>query len=302
LGGTYINAFTVWLNVFGVNTSYDNHEDYYDSALITGGLTNFRIDSSRLLNENIFAWWQTGSIADYEPETSSIAMGLTFKNGQYVIVSAKGLIGMHQPTVTWDPTYYRAGVVSGYKNSFGYLSVGIGQYYSNPVNGALRWAAKSEILESAKSSIDGTFSMIQLIQRSCDFESWTDWRLDNAAPYNATGTYNNPAGNPIGSFYSAGLTDSDAPAESTWSANTGTFCFASAYMTDHFQQFFVFKPDSSGSIWVTLGEANWNWHGAIVSDSSQQGWEWSGTPVFYHSQNIVPSTRLPEWINRKNNN
>jgi hypothetical protein len=75
-------------------------------------------------------------------------------------------------------------------------------------------------------------------------------------------------------------------------------------MRDEFKQYFMFRPTDDlgnplpGSIWVTLGKANWDWLGAIFDTPS--GWDW-GSREFYHSQSVQPSTEFPEWTQIKVN-
>jgi hypothetical protein len=301
LSGQFINSFVLWiLDVNNAPVPHFDSEALYNSAQ---GMTDFKVDSSRLNLEHTFAWWQSGSTSDYEADEIHFSMGLTFANDQYVAVATKGMIGMHQPKVRWEPADYNQGVVYGYKDGFGVLSVGIGMFYSSNEAereaGRCAWGASSDILKSANAITYPTFSMIQLIKRASKAETWTDWHLDNAVPYNAQSPYNYPIGTPPGSSYKAAITDSDAP--NNYIAPGVGIPFASTYMTDQFEQYFVFRPSTTGSIWVTLGKAQWNWHGAIESDSSPQGWRWIDSPVFYHSQTITPSTQIPEWINVKHN-
>ena len=236
------------------------------------------VDSSRLRWKNTFAWWLTGSNDGFEAKTANLRMHLTFANGQQVIVGTTGLFGIHKPTVSWEPTYYRGGVMHGYSGSLG-LAVGVGtKFYNGLDNDLLNWGASSSSL------VDGTFAMVQLLTQDTAPQSFSDWRLDNGIPYNNSQIYGN-----LGQAFN---TDADGP-----STPFG------GYITDNFKQYFVYRPDlTSGSIWVTLGIANWHCHGKIKADTSTpEGWSWVDTPIFYHSQSITPSTELPEWRNRKTN-
>ena len=118
-------------------------------------------------------------------------------------------------------------------------------------------------------------------------------------PYNITSYYDHPEDE--GAFFRAEVTDSDAPTDYMSFWISWGIPFRPAYMTDQFQQFFMYRPETANSIWVTLGESEWNWHGRVVSSDSEAGWEWFDDPFCYHSQTIVPSTRFPEWQLRKTN-
>ena len=247
------------------------------------------------------AWWTDGSTTNFQPTMNRVALNLQFSNGQQVAIVSSGLIGIHKPTVAWGAGLYKPGVPHGHRSSLGVLSVGIGEFYGDPKNGRLNWDATSRLLGEAKWIKGGIFATVQLLKRdtSCPQETWTDWRLDNALPYNITSYYDHPEDE--GAFFRAEVTDSDAPTDYMSFWISWGIPFRPAYMTDQFQQFFMYRPETANSIWVTLGESEWNWHGRVVSSDSEAGWEWFDDPFCYHSQTIVPSTRFPEWQLRKTN-
>lgn len=278
LASKYINAFTVWL---GNGASVD--ESYYDSAY---GLTDFRVDSARLQQENTFAWWQTGSTTDYETKSIGLGMNLTFANGQQVVVTAKGLLGMHQPTVAWNANASLPGAVNGEKvmgsGAAGLYKVGL--LDSVPPGSGILVTADSQSL------VPGRFGIIQLIKRNCSvlLGSWSDWELDGSMPYdngnhNASKPYNFSSGSPGVAQPSL----DDAPNV------TG---IGGAWSQDQFKDYFMFRANTPGSIWATLGTTDWNWFGSIVwSTSSPDGWVWTEAPQFYWQQSITPSHQHPEF-------
>jgi hypothetical protein len=233
--------------------------------------------------------------------TIKLALNLEFSNGQQVVIVSAGRIGVHKPSVEWDPAAYLRGVPYGHRSSLGVLSVGIGQFYGDPNIGRLNWGAKSRLLGEARATKGGMFATVQLIQRetSCVSENWLDWRLDNGLPYNIVDYYGHPEEQ--GLFYRAQIRDSDAPTDYISFWTSWGVPFRPAFMTDQFQQFFMYRPETPGSIWATLGESEWNWHGTAVACGSDPGWAWYDGPFFYHSEAIVPSSRFPEWRNRKTN-
>jgi hypothetical protein len=165
--------------------------------------------------------------------------------------------------------------------------VGIGDFWNQPNQDVETYGFGFGA--NSSSLVSGQFGMTQLIIRNSSIanglDSWSDWRLDNTLPYSSIGYQqgNKPP-------YIAHYSDSDNPS-----------LFIST--TDTFKQYFMYNPKTSGSIWVTLGIADWNWHGAVHLDvTAPNGWSWSDRPQFYHSQSITPSTQLPEWTNRKFNN
>ena len=277
--GQYINAFKVWiLDSNNHPTPLDNSEDSYDSAY---GLTDFRVDTARLQQVNTFAWWQTGSTTDYESKTINLGMYLTFANGQQVVITSKGLLGMHQPTVSWNANGYGAGIVAGEKVS-GYGAAGLYKVGLLDDEGGMGIGMSAD----SQSLVPGRFGIIQLIKRNCSVPlgSWSDWELDGSMPYD---NGNHHANVPYNSSGSAKASLDDAPSV------TG---IGGAWSQDQFKDYFMFRANTSGSIWATLGTTDWNWFGSIVwCTSCQDGWVWTETPQFYCSQSIAPSNQHPEF-------
>ena len=285
LDGTYINAFKVWLNLNNLgNVGYDNYEDSYDSAQ---GLTNFRVDTSRLKLENTFAWWQTGSTTGFQQESIRVGMGLTFYNGQYVVVTAKGLIGMHQPTVKWNAYGYQPGIVAGSPD----VVLGVTVPYTYDV-GLLNQFVK--VIGDSESLVGGRFAITQLIKRSASttFGSWSDWRLDDSMPYNnendqttAQQTYAPIAGSPFGH------------ARDKFSDGPFVVGETPVYSLDQFEQYFMYRSASAGSIWACLGKATWGWSGFVDGAVDENGQLIVSNQSFFHSQAITPWYHHPEFQN-----
>jgi hypothetical protein len=176
--------------------------------------------------------------------TIKLALNLEFSNGQQVVIVSAGRIGVHKPSVEWDPAAYLRGVPYGHRSSLGVLSVGIGQFYGDPNIGRLNWGAKSRLLGEARATKGGMFATVQLIQRetSCVSENWLDWRLDNGLPYNIVDYYGHPEEQ--GLFYRAQIRDSDAPTDYISFWTSWGVPFRPAFMTDQFQQFFMYRPET----------------------------------------------------------
>jgi len=271
LAKRFINAFRVWKpNQEG--PPWD--ESCYDSAW---GLTDFRVDPEWLHREQTRAWWLTGGL-EYETKPITVGLHIKFENGQEVGFNLKGLLDMHQPSVEWVPEMYEPGVPHGRKYAT-LLQVKVGDF--NSEDDRLQLGADS------KSLFRGSFGCTQLIIRDSAPESWSDWRLDNTFPY-------------ISSTYNFGLNEKYGVA--TFVFGDGPDIPWGGYVADLFEQYFQFRPDTPGSIWVTLGKANWDWRARIVdSTTNPEGWDWASPPSFYHSQSIAPSAELPEWRERKLN-
>ena len=172
LSGTYINAFTVWIFGGGIPILDVNQPDEgdYDSAY---GLTDFRIESSRLKWINTFAWWQTGSTSGYESENIDLQINLVFANGQTISLTRDGLIGMYQPTTSWKSSGYAAGVPGG-EIIDGLVDVGL---FDNAP------ASPIVITADSYSIFPGTFGITQLVKRDSTTATWADWELDGYMPY-----------------------------------------------------------------------------------------------------------------------
>jgi hypothetical protein len=292
LAPTFINSFTVWVLDYetsvlpSVQNVLARDETYYDQAW---GLTDFTVDAQRLQQEQTFAWWLTGSETAYQTNNVSVAMLLTFSNGQSVSVARKGLIGMHKPTVSWDASAYQAGIVHGRETSFTWEGVFTANSLQVRVGSFTYESDRIELQATSSSLKQGQFALTQLLVRDSILESFTDWRLDNSFPYtDSPDSYHALTANSSGTAY---CPFSDGPS-----------CPIGGYMLDHFRQYFMYRPDAAGSIWVTLGIANWEWRGEITySTNSPEGWEWVSTPYCNHSQSIQPSIEIPQWTKRKLN-
>lgn len=243
-------------------------ESYYDLAY---AITGYPIDSAKLQHETTCAWWLTGSSTGFEAKPNLVAMHLTFSNGKQVSITAQGVLGMHRPTAVWLQNLYQSGVVYG-RNYLGALQVQIGEF-GMQANGALFLNVDSISLRP------GRFGCTQLLVRDSLVLSFSDWRLDNSLPYDyMTYTYD-----PSLNVYSGRYFFTDAPATA-----------GGGYMWDIFKQYFQYRPDTPGSIWVTVGVSQWSWKGHIIHAGTPEGYEWVDK-FFTHSQRIDPSTELPVW-------
>jgi hypothetical protein len=224
--------------------------------------------------------------------TSSLTdpfMLLTFSNGQTASVAKKGLIGMHKPTVAWDAAAYQAGIVHGRKTSLTWEGV----FTANALQvrvGSFADESDRIVLQATSSSLQqGHFAITQLLVRDSLSESFSEWHLDNSFPYtDYPDSYHSLTPHSPGTAY---CLFSDGPS-----------CPIGGYMLDQFKQYFMYRSDAVGSIWVTLGIANWDWRGEITySTNSPEGWEWVSPPYCNHSQSIQPSIEMPQWTKRKLN-
>jgi hypothetical protein len=148
---------------------------------------------------------------------------------------------------------------------------------------------------NSTSLVAGTFAITQLLTRDSSKElgvdTFSDWRLDGSMPYSP----NNPQSKQIYQFPPQDISGVGRAMDRLADAPEMTG-FLQAYCFDHFQQYFMFRPATAGSIWATLGTSTWNWGGSIGPTSiTDPRWTWIGPPSFYDSQTITPSHQHPEW-------
>ncbi len=283
LSGQFVNDFNAY-DAFGQQLDVS----FYDLAW---SLKDFRVSDSWLRKEHTRAWWLTGG-SPFENKQMKVGLHVLFTNGQQATIAARGLLGMHRPTITWDANSYQAGVVvgriaqiqwvheDGSTGSIAALQVKLGQFGTE--NDRLQVAVESASL------FPGRIGCTQLILRDSLPEAFSDWRLDNTFPY-TWNRYGPPTSE--GTYYGAYvLGDGPGP------------CAFGGYMWDRFKQFFQFRSDKPGSIWVTLGTAEWEWRGDIMYSSTKpEGWEWISDPYCIHSQFLAADPKHPEWFSRKSN-
>jgi hypothetical protein len=277
LDGTFVNQYippdasrSTFATIYNVNAS-----GYYTKA------------PDMLKSPSTSAWWIDGA---YTSPTNRAALGegITFHNGQYLSIATHGQFTMHKPTVAWDALSYVPGVVQGH-TSYEWLSVGIGDFWNAP-----NQITFYQMAALCTTRFQGQFGLTQLIIGQSDLESWSSWRLDNTAPYSYE-TNNLP-------FHDRWLISY------VFSDNPSCFCVRGAFCADEFKQYFVFTPGTPNSIWISLGLAYWGWNGTVVYDPTTpfnvtKGWNWNwvGSPLFWSSQSITPSTEQPFWESTKVN-
>ena len=72
-----------------------------------------------------------------------------------------------------------------------------------------------------------------------------------------------------------------------------TSSYQKVSVSDSFNMWLMFKPSISGSIWVPLGQVNWNWAAGATRTGSPN--TWTVDAGSNHSQTVVNSVIHPIW-------
>lgn len=223
LGGTFVNDHT---------QPYPNGSD------------NYFMNPDKLTNPATYAWWVSGGMPkQYE---ARLGEGLTFANGQYVVVTGNGLFNMFRPQakVTTQTTSVNVNSSRGYLALVFADSSARGITFYHTINtfgfsGSILWA---QVVSSPVYQLQDTSSTWHLVTPN------------GPAPYG-----DDPI--PYQGFY--GPDPYDAP-------NLGLP--SSGYMragaSSSFEMWMMFQPP--GGIWVPLRVVNWSWSGSATNGPS--GW------------------------------
>ncbi len=178
----------------------------------------------------------------------SVHETLHFTNGQNVNIAAAGGFVIDRPEV-----------------DFALSSAGPINFNTN--NGVLK-SGDITFKATVAANFAGVLNWTQLIKRQAYGNgqwlqnTYGNFYLDNDPLYNTvTDTNGNnvgtpPTNTPIGSDAVAVINFEDSPTIQCEPLNS--------WINDSFKTYLVFKPDGDGSIWVTLGRADWGWS-ALVS-------------------------------------
>ena len=213
------------------------------SAPNSAGCVTYSNDPDLWRVEQPFAWWTTGG-----DKKVSLKMGLTFANGQTTSIKQKGHFGMFRPMAAMEyiqpDRHFTNSVDTGLtcKLSLGDKSTGLGymnyrvQVYSTP--------------HGSSPQFFGNANMTQLVTAhySNPYYNFSDERCDGPEFYNQSHTR---------VIYDGSVFLNDVPS-SIWT--TPNIIDISC------RDFVRFQPDSSESIWVTLGIVTWNAIGIVEQD------------------------------------
>jgi hypothetical protein len=247
--------------------------------------TNFFPNANLLTNQTTSAWWVSGASSPPKVESATLAEGLTFPNGKYLVVGARGKFTIYQPEIPSanvpPPTY------SINTNGTDFLIYRMGEpiIWDLYVNANTNFRARLEYVQliNVTNSWDITNSSSGTVTTN-NLNSAGQFWLDGSYPYTAQGT----AG-PYTNFTSpTNMGFDDFP----WMVGARPQSFASASF--RFYTYACFEPLSPGSIPIALGYYYWGWDGTLT----YSGWTISLTTSNAITPTFTPQiSTLPIWTN-----
>jgi hypothetical protein len=195
---------------------------------------------SRLTSETTFAWWVSGAFLFPASYPVTLSKGLTFSNGQHVVVPAEGSFNMHRPkTDVYAPLDTKAKL---FYREEARLALGA---YSDPGGFAV-------IVESAFSGLVGITQLIAGYATNAEISaitSGTNMNLD------------------VQEFFTQSLRAVPAHGNTNTSIadRANILCNSNTAIHFDFKDYVRFKPGielDDGNIFITLGTANWHVHAA----------------------------------------
>ena len=241
-----------------------------------------------LKTPSIHAWWISGGLNPSATNVARIAEGLTFANGQYVAVTAKGQFTMFRPQilghgfifpglinlVTYNLPEVGLGMVGGAQHISWRTQVGLDTnfpgmlFHVQLLNGGYFWdvpypaGIPYTCLGKTSTTSEGTW-------------------LDNSVPYEGDGGW---AVNtqPLTMTTNAAITFRDGP---DLRANFCSF----GQLTFDFNNYLCFQPTSAGSIPITLERVEWLMNGR--TDLVGTNWTLTSTNMagpYFNSDDSFP--------------
>jgi hypothetical protein len=274
LDGTYVNQFTQSCDTCSVDrTKNDN--------LLTNEVTD--------------AWWVSGAPgrpgARYH---ATLDYGLTFSNGQHIVLSEKGLFPMFRPLPDFHAeirdqvrvdanNYYFTDSRQPHAPST-YLHFGIS---SSPANDGIAFVYTGAPLKD-DSTTYGWYRITQVVESYSErYNIYTNNVCD--AGYQTNATHGLDGGDP--SIGSESLADHSPD---NWADSPGVPLTEAHWLSEaqSFSAFLMFDPQTTGSIGVPMYKVQWSWFG-----SATNGPPWgkkSGLPTC-DQPSPPPTEEFPSW-------
>ena len=229
------------------------------------------------------AWWVSGGFNPPATYVASIGEGLTFANGQYVVVTANGKFTMFRPKISGHERV-TPGAVELNTNNLPAMKLGMITHF-------MHWGTDVEL----DINFPANLFHIQLV----DWESIYDagayclskydglngqYWLDNT-PTTADGLWPENPDNSKSYTTNAGVDFGDGP-----SIGEDVFC-SYAQLTPAFKNYLCFQPKSANSIPITLELTIWNEHGR--ADLINGAWTLTATNI--SGPNFNDDDSFPFW-------
>ncbi len=269
LGGTYVNAHT---NAVSGGTMPASSEVYFQ---------NWGLLINEVLTNN---WWISGSFDFAASYPVALEKGLTFSNGQHVVLRAEGLFNMHRPKI----------------ENYSPRAVGVQiQHGGNPGTGLLKVEPAASFAGRIRSKFEGQVGVTQLIngyvtngtQRANTFGSY---ELD-------TQEFN------LGNLFD--VTANSFVGDAFWLADEPQVPLSGNKPEMHwnFEDYVRFKPSGNDNIIVTIGTNTWHVYAAseLVPVPGETYSDYFPLPPPFHGpadpgeaqfdSGLVDDNRFPLW-------
>jgi hypothetical protein len=242
-----------------------------------------------LKNQTTSAWWIDGkqNPPDFK---ASLGEGMTFANGQYVVINTRGLFSIYRPKYEGFETNPPYTAYIEQKNDY----LGLTHYLlSLGTNGDVGWMDFS-VKISCNPNFGGDLNWTQLISRNAQNDSDTFSTYGDEYWHDNSGFYND-ANDPVGHYppypnISATPRLLDSPGVDCGKFSTHCYCI------DSFKSYLVFKPvGDSRNIWVTLRLVTWGWAAQAQRSSVLSDWQIVSGSFHLQQPSDVDSTQLPTW-------
>ena len=242
------------------------------------GSDNWFKNADLLNAPSVTNWWVAGQDPAQFLSTMNVRAGegLTFSNGQYVAITAKGLFNMLRPQVSWTGT--NVGPIAcdtNWDQKYGYYCLHFGSIQISYQPGMTFTP-----IALVPWTYGGSLSTIQLISVS-DEDCGTNGLT---AHVTGSGLDNAVDGLPRNLIYNQYF---DEPGGTCEDGNNHEA------ISDSFQTYLMFNPETSSSIVIPLKLIAWNWSGEADSAGV-----WHLTSSNHHiSINDQDAMSFPTWTN-----
>jgi hypothetical protein len=232
--------------------------DQVAPPLFDGASPQYNLVLSLLRNNPVPVWWYDGGNVDIWFPTTNF-----MPNGQVVSIHGHGCVSIFQPFMS-DFALDNNIVILLNASSAPSITLELGNLSGNGMG--WQWTA------NMNTNFTGMLSFVQLINRrwSWDRSVWYGhlaessttrggYWLDNQDPYGSGSIVN-----------TAGIHRPQVPLRFGDSPSLNDNLYSFADLSDDFQTYVQFQPNSSGGIPVTIGCVNWSWHAR--TDGANGAW------------------------------
>ncbi len=249
------------------------------------GSDNWFMNPNKLTSPSVDEWWIAGTDpAQAKSQLKAVfGEGLTFANGQYVIVTSKGLFNMYRP--------HFVGIVNQSSAEVKVVEsrLGVGDGTAATGSGDMQFDVQ------VQTSVEGVANCLQLIQRDGSY----DTTIFTSQCFSTGGLHWLDNNQTIAARYLNPLYPQFIPHYYDSPSLSGMYSTVS--LSDDFEIYVQFAPTSSGkvydigdSIFVTLGIIKWSWAGNAHNVMMSGHWFVFGIP-YISTITTQQSSAFPTW-------